>query len=216
MTLPSRPFQSLRLPTFALLSLVVLGLSVSCSKKESEAALTPARAKAAVTRVAPTKCEPGTDGKCAPSPTCSPDCKVLATNECVKCEAAGDCSIFANNCENPLLSAEDKQVCYDIQACVQSSHCFEGSKTTLGSCYCGDLNLRECLAKPFTGPDAPKGACHDLILKGMPMAKDHRVVLGNLTTRDRAAGLALSRFNCQKIGYKATCASVCGWLPPKT
>jgi hypothetical protein len=113
------------------------------------------------------------------------------------------------------LSEADKKLCYDIQTCVLASHCFDGPKTTLGSCYCGDLDTKACLAAPMTGPNAPKGACHDLILKGMSKVTNQSQVLGNLTTRDAAhpAGSALSRFNCQKIGYYKKCADVCGWGP---
>jgi hypothetical protein len=209
----------LRLPFVVVLSLLGLGLASACSKKEKEPVpvsaqpAAPSAAAAVKAPPAPAKCDPGPDGKCKPSPTCSPDCKPIATPDCVKCEAAGDCAQFANNCESPLLSEADKKICYDIQTCVESSHCFEGAKTTLGSCYCGKLDLKACLAAPMTGPGAPAGACHDLILKGMPNAKNQSHVLGNLTTRDRAGGLALSRFNCQKLGYKQTCASVCGWNP---
>jgi hypothetical protein len=216
----SRSSKRFHLPSFMVLAWLALGLASACSKKEKEplAAEDQPPAKAAVAaRPTPAralaKCDPEPDGKCKPSPTCSPDCKPIATPDCVKCEAGGDCAPFANNCESPLLSEADKKICYEIQTCVETSRCFEGAKTTLGSCYCGNLDLKSCLAAPMSGPGAPAGACHDVILKGMPNAKNQSHVLGNLTTRDRAAGLALSRLNCQKVGYKQTCASVCGWLP---
>ena len=216
----TRVSRSLRPAALPLLALLLLALAAACSKKEKEpepAAPKPtpqaAPAATAVARAAPAKCEPGPDGKCEASPSCSPDCKSLASPECVKCEAGGDCAGFAHNCENPLLSPADKKICYDIQTCVEESHCFEGPSTTLGSCYCGKLDTKACLSAPMTGPGAPAGPCHDLILKGMPTAKAQSHVLGNLTTRDRAAGFALSRFNCQKIGYKKTCTEVCGWGP---
>jgi hypothetical protein len=209
---------------------VFLLLPGACSKKEKEPeaapksqGVAPASSNAVLATIDSrpytppplAKCEPDAGGKCAPSALCSPDCKPLSNPECVKCEAAGDCAPFATNCENPGLSADEKKTCYDIQACVLSSHCFEGPKTTLGSCYCGDLDTKACLAAPMTGPSAPKGACHDLILRGMPNAKTQAHVLGNLVTRDKEhpAGWALSRFNCQKIGYKKTCADVCGFGP---
>jgi hypothetical protein len=215
-----RSSKHLRLQSVVLLSLLAVGLGSACSKKVKEPS--PAAAQASLPAAAvpavkapptPAKCDPGADGKCTPSPSCSPDCKPIASPECVKCEAAGDCAEFANNCESPLLSEADKKICYDIQTCVETSHCFEGPSKTLGSCYCGNLDTKSCLAAPMTGAGAPAGACHDVILKGMPTAKNQSHVLGNLTTRDRAAGLALSRLNCQKIGYKKTCASVCGWNP---
>lgn len=199
-----------------LLALMLMGFPLSCSKKVKEPGTTEAsldRPPAQSAAPAPAKCEPGPDGKCAASPTCSPDCKPIASPECVKCEAAGDCSIFASNCESPLLSEADKKLCYDITTCVEESRCFVGPQTTLGSCYCGKLDTKACLAAPMTGPGAPAGACHDLILKGMPNAKEQSHVLGNLTTRTQAAGLALSRLNCQKIGYRKTCTDVCGWGP---
>jgi hypothetical protein len=145
-------------------------------------------------------------------PAKQPLASASAPADCERCEAAGDCAIFSNNCESPLLSADDRKLCKDITTCVKSSHCFEGSSATLGSCYCGKLDTKACLAAPMSGPGAPDGACHDLILRGMPNAKTQSNVLGNLTTRTQAAGLALSRLNCQKIGYKQACARVCGWL----
>ncbi len=216
MTLPQGPLERLSLTSFALLAVLALGVAPACSKKDKEpspAAAVQPSAQAAAAKPAPAKCDPGPDGKCKPSPSCSPDCQPIATPACAKCEAAGDCSIFANNCESPLLSEPDKKICYDIQTCVETSHCFEGPTTTLGSCYCGKLDTKACLAAPMSGPGAPAGACHDVILKGMPKATAQNHVLGNLTTRDRAAGLALSRFNCQKIGNKKACAAVCGWMP---
>jgi len=176
--------------TCVLVSFALL-LAPGCSKKDNEPAA--AAAKQAAT----------------PSPAPAPP---AAPADCAKCEAAGDCAVFANNCQNPLLSADDRKLCDDITTCVQSSHCFEGASTTLGSCYCGKLDTKACLAAPMSGPGAPDGACRDLILKGMPSAKTQSHVLGNLTTRTHAAGLALSRMNCQKIGYKQTCAQVCGWI----
>lgn len=220
MSLLPRSGSRLRLACCALWSALALQLALGCSKKEKEPEATPARSPASQAAApkpsapAPAaKCEPGADGKCAPSPSCSPECKPLSNPECVKCEAAGDCAGFANNCESPLLSEADKKVCYDIQTCVLTSHCFEGPTTTLGSCYCGALDTKACLAAPMAGPKAPKGACHDLILKGMPGVKNQSQVLGNFVTRDKEhpAGLALSRFNCQKIGNRKLCSEVCGW-----
>jgi hypothetical protein len=97
--------------------------------------------------------------------------------------------------------------------CLQTSNCFDGPATTLGSCYCGKLPLKQCLAAPWSGPGAPDGVCRDVILKGMPKATKHTHVLGNLTTRVNAAGLALSRLTCQKIGYRRWCANACGFGP---
>jgi hypothetical protein len=171
----------------------------------------PAKAGA---RTTPVKCEPGPDGKCKASPLCSPTCQPLVSAECSKCEAAGDCKVFPDNCESPLLSEADKAVCYEILSCVQTSNCFDGADTTLGSCYCGKLDTKKCLAAPMSGPGAPDGVCHDVILRGMPNAKNQSNVLGNFTTRTHAAGLALSRLNCQKIGYKRQCSEVCGFGPP--
>jgi len=189
-------------------------LTSACSKKEQEpqaAAAAPESVKAAPVALA--KCEPGRDGRCPPSPLCSPDCQPLASPECVKCEASGDCSVFANNCENPLLSEADRKTCYEITTCIEKTHCFVGPTTTPGSCYCGKLGTKECLAAPMSGPGAPDGVCRDVILKGMPNAKSQSNVLGNLTTRSQAAGLAISRLNCQKIGFKKTCSEVCGFGP---
>lgn len=190
-----------------------VALASACSKKEQEPNASAAAKQPWVQPAATTlaKCEPGADGRCTPSPTCSPDCQRIASPECVKCEASGDCADFANNCESPLLSEADRKVCYEITTCVEKSRCFVGSDTTLGSCYCGKLDTKACLAAPMTGPGAPEGACHDVILKGMPNAKSQSNVLGNFTTRTHAAGLALSRLNCQKIGFKKTCSDVCGF-----
>lgn len=199
-------------------SVLAFALAAACSKKEHEpeAAVTakPLAPPAAVAPPpAPAKCEPGADGRCQPSPTCAPDCQPIATPDCVKCEASGDCSVFANNCENPLLSEADRKICYDITTCIEKSRCFVGPTTTPGSCYCGKLGTKECLAAPMSGPGAPDGVCRDIILKGMPNAKTQSNVLGNLTTRTQAAGLAISRLNCQKIGFKKTCTEVCGFGP---
>lgn len=199
----------------ALLTLVF----ASCSKKEKEPEPKLAQTAQAVSAPAPVappeppKCEPGPDGRCQPSSTCSPDCKPIATPACVKCEASGDCAAFASNCESSLLSEADRKTCYDILTCVQTSGCFVGPKTTLGSCYCGKLKTKECLAAPMSGPGSPDGVCRDLILKGMPSAQTQSQVLGNFTTRTHAAGLALSRLNCQKIGFKKTCTEICGFGP---
>ena len=195
----------------AALLLSLVGVS-ACSKKDQEPAANGAAKQPSVQPAATlAKCEPGADGRCTPSPTCAPDCQRIASPECVKCEASGDCADFANNCESPLLSEADRKVCYDITTCVQKSRCFVGPDTTPGSCYCGKLGTKECLAAPMSGAGAPDGVCRDVILKGMPNAKSQSNVLGNLTTRTQAAGLALSRLNCQKIGFKKTCSEVCGF-----
>jgi hypothetical protein len=192
-------------------ALLPLALASACSKKENE----PAAAAAAKEplKPAPAKCEPGPDGRCQPSPSCSPSCEPIASPDCVKCEASGDCADFANNCESSLLSEADRKICYEITTCVQKSNCFVGPTTTPGSCYCGKLDTKQCLAAPMSGAGAPDGVCRDIILKGMPQAKSQSNVLGNLTTRTQAAGLALSRLNCQKIGFKKTCSEVCGFGP---
>lgn len=204
--------QILRPLVLMLSSALAFGAVSSCSKESKPAGggAQPAL-KATPAASAVVKCEAGPDGKCVPSALCSPDCTALVTSDCAKCEAASDCSAFATACENPMLSANDRQVCYDIMTCIQTSHCLEAPKATPGSCYCGELDLKACMAAPFTGPGAPKGACHDLILKGMPKAQNHVQVLANLTTRDRAAGFAISRLNCQKFGYRRLCSDVCGF-----
>lgn len=200
------------LSAFALLALASAGLPLGCSKKQA-AKQTAGAQQPVKPAPPPAKCDPGPDGHCQPSPSCSPTCQLLATPECLKCESEGDCNIFANNCEDPQLSPADRAVCYDILTCLQTTNCFDGPTTTLGSCYCGELPLKQCLAAPWTGPGAPDGVCRDVILKGMPKATEHRHVLGNLTTRVNAAGLALSRLNCQKIGYRRQCANACGFGP---
>jgi hypothetical protein len=220
---------SARLGNLSTLLLIALlgGLVPSaCSKKQGATGATGSSAVAPVKPPPPAplaQCEPGPDGKCTPSPSCSPTCQQIATPDCVKCEAAGDCSIFANNCESELLSPAERATCYEILSCLETTNCFDGPNTTLGSCYCGKLPLKECLAAPMSGPGAPDGVCRDVILKGMPKARAHSHVLGNLTTRVQgaAAAMALSRLNCQKIGYRRLCAKVCGFgdiepepLPP--
>jgi hypothetical protein len=112
-----------------------------------------------------------------------------------------------------LLTPEERGVCYEIISCFQRTSCFDGPTTTLGSCYCGKLSLKECLAAPWLGPGSPDGACRDVMRKGMPNATKHSHVLGNMTTRveHAAAAMALSRMNCQKIGFRKQCASVCGY-----
>lgn len=192
---------------------LLIALSVACSKKEAEPTATPA--PVAVTQpVTAVKCEAGADGTCKASSLCSPSCEPLVSAECAKCEAAGDCNAFPDNCESPLLSPEERATCYEIYSCVQKSNCFDGSETTLGSCYCGKLDTKKCLAAPMSGAGSPDGVCRDVILKGMPNAKTQSHVLGNFTTRTHAAGLALSRLNCQKIGYKRQCSEVCGFGAP--
>jgi hypothetical protein len=202
-----------------MLAAVTLSLvPLACSKKPEPAgaaaqASSTAAAAAKPAPQPPVTCEAGADGRCAPSPSCSPTCQQIATPECLKCEASGDCNIFADNCESPLLTPGERATCYEIVSCVQSTNCFDGPNATLGSCYCGKLPLKQCLAAPMVGPGAPDGVCHDIILKGMPNARVQSHVLGNLTTRveHAAAGLALSRLNCQKIGFRKQCASVCGF-----
>jgi hypothetical protein len=199
---------------FALLFVATAALPLACSKKDKEPAAQAAASLVAAAKPAPlAKCEPGPDGKCTPSARCSPTCQQIATPECLKCEAAGDCNTFANNCESPLLNAEERAVCYEILSCLETSNCFDGPDTTLGSCYCGKLPLKQCLAAPWSGPGAPDGVCRDVMLKGFPNAKAHAHVLGNMTTRvEHAAGaMALSRLNCQKIGYRKLCAKACGF-----
>jgi len=213
MTRLPRSLPRLRLAFLALFVPLILALSSACSKKEKEPERAVTAGQSAPAATTASRMPPPAFAKCEPSPSCSPDCKPLANPECVKCEAGGDCSVFAHNCESPLLSDADKKICYEITTCVESSHCFEGPDTTPGSCYCGKLDTKACLAAPMTGPGAPAGACHDLILKGLKNPTKQSHVLGNLTTRDRPTGLALSRLNCQKIGYNKKCAGVCGWVP---
>jgi hypothetical protein len=222
------PTSAARHARWGALSLILAAwsaLPLGCSKKDGEDAqhaATVMSVKPAAPQP-PVKCEPGADGKCTPSPSCSPTCEQIASPECVKCEASGDCDLFANNCESPLLTPEERAVCYEIISCFHRTSCFDGPTTTLGSCYCGKLPLKECLAAPWTGAGAPDGACRDVMLKGMPKATKHSHVLGNMTTRvEHAAGaMALSRMNCQKIGFRKQCASACGFgdikpdpLPP--
>jgi hypothetical protein len=190
-----------------------------CSKKEpelqkataSDGVALAAGAKAEIKpNKAPLKCEPGPDGQCAMSPLCSPKCQKVSTPDCVKCEEAGPCAPFVKACEQPHFTPEERQLCFDIQACVQTSNCFDGD-TTIGQCYCGKLDTAACLAAPMSGKDAPDGPCRDLILKGFPNATKQTHVLGNLQTRASVSGWALSRLNCQKVGNWNKCSKLCGF-----
>lgn len=214
--LPALVSRPTRFHALALAALGWLAIPLACSKKvpeETRGTRPPASAQA-VNRPneAPAKCEPGPDGRCQVSAMCSASCQRVSTPECVKCEAAGDCAPFANLCNAESLSEADRQLCNDILSCVQTTNCFDGS-ASLGTCYCGKLDTKKCLQAPMKGPGAPDGVCRDLILKGMPDAKVQSHVLGNLTTRAHAAGNALSRANCQKLGNKELCANVCGFGP---
>lgn len=196
-----------------LLAIAWLG-AVGCSKSdEAKSADTKAVATAPKPGTEAPKCTAGTDGQCPASATCSPTCQAVATPECVACEAAGDCYEFSDNCNNPSLAPADRAICYDLLACIQTSNCFDGN-TSLGACYCGSLDHEKCLKAPMSGPGAPDGACHDLILKGTPNATSQAQVLGLFTVMNHAAAFALSRVNCQKIAAAGACSLKCGFGPP--
>jgi hypothetical protein len=195
-----------------LLGAILLG--ASCSKKNEEptgaAPAAPASARTQnVPNKAPAKCEPGADGKCQASATCSPQCQRISTPECVECERGGDCEPLIDNCTKDTLSPEEQQICFDVLSCVQTTNCFDGD-ATLGRCYCGKLPLEQCLQAPFSGPGAPDGVCRDVYLKGMPKATAHSHVLGLLTARVNPTSWALSRLQCQKVNRQGKCAEPCG------
>jgi len=202
-------------PAALLLSLGLIGLP-GCSKSDEgkPAEHTPATSPKAAAQ-GPSwkdlaKCTPGPGGECQASSSCSPKCEQIIAPECLECEALTDCAEFGNSCNDPALSAADRALCYDLSVCVQSSGCFDGM-ATMGACYCGGLSQAEGVKAPLTGAGAPPGACRELILEGMPQAKNGEHVLGLLTTRSHATGYALSRLNCLKRGSRSMCAARCGY-----
>jgi hypothetical protein len=165
-------------------------------------------------------CEPGPSGRGRGDQTCSYDCHLVATPECVACEtdpARSSCAPFSNACLNSpgITNQAQEQACFDVQACITETNCADGANP-FTSCYCGTLDTNACNGAPYTGAGSPNGLCRDVIraamggslsTPGQPATNSE--VLARMLSRNYPAGAGINRYNCQK--NDPDCRTVCGF-----
>jgi len=152
-----------------------------------------------------------------PSPICSNTCFQVQTPDCYACENDPEksCVDSVNNCLGPTdtpFSDVQQAQCYAVMACIELSHCFVGSGTLGGACYCGTLSVMQCQAAAYdlSKPGAPNGPCAAAIQAGLPGLSTNSAVLGGLTAKAKPAGAGMQRLNCMKTADQAHCSKPCG------
>jgi hypothetical protein len=137
----------------------------------------------------------------------------VGTQECLDCEAQGDCAEFLNNCIGSVTTTfnpAEQTACFAVMRCIQSSNCLDGTGT-LGKCYCGTLPLNACGSAPFTGAGSPDGVCVSEIKAGFPTFTSNNAILGNLQASEHPGGAAMQRLSCEKGASGGQCLAACGF-----
>jgi hypothetical protein len=165
------------------------------------------------------QCDPGmTGGELTGSTTCSDQCKSISSAACVTCEQGGACFEFSDSCltnsnDFSARSAADRRSCFDVQECIRSTGCANGTGTLTG-CYCGTAFpvTADCQAAT---PSAVNGLCKTQIRNAMGAGSfadgkaTNTEILSRYLTVDYAGGGAIARYNCDKAS--ATCRTTCGF-----
>src|SRR5262249_39295085 len=99
----------------------------------------------------------------------------------------------------------EQQQCNALLDCVYRTGCAYSGTSPL-ACYCGGLPSDSCIAAPFSGPGAPAGACHNLILSAAGTGlSSNGAGLSKLGQDDNAAGWPFARLACKNANCKADC-----------